>query len=651
MCGFVGFIGSRGSALAPDEILRAMTSRIMHRGPDGAGYWRDAEHGVALAHRRLAVLDLSPAGHQPMVSVCGRFVLVFNGEIYNHLDLRRELETSGLASAWRGQSDTETLLACFAHWGVKVSLQRSVGMFALALWDRNTHELMLARDRVGEKPLYYGQQGGVLLFGSELKALRAHPSFGGAIDRQALSLFLRYGYIPAPFSIYQGIRKLKPGCLLRIREDGQVADQEIYWDSRDVLEQPRRLLSPRDETVWIDELEGLLKDAVAQQMLADVPLGAFLSGGVDSSLIVALMQAQSKQPVKTFTIGFNERAYDETEYAKAVACHLGTEHTELYVSPQQAMNVIPSLPVLYDEPFADASQIPSYLVARLAREHVTVALSGDAGDELFCGYTRYLATHRLWGYLSRVPLPVRRAVAHAICGISPRTWNSLAGPLRPFLLGMLGDGSIGEKLHKGARALTARSLRSLYGQIIAQWDNPELLVCNADGLEPDVMGDGLQMDLASPVEQMMGYDLLTYLPDDILVKLDRAAMGVSLETRVPFLDHRVLEFAWQLPQSMKLRGNDTKWILRQVLYRHVPPALIERPKMGFGVPIGDWLRGPLREWAEELLSETRMRQAGHLRPEVIRRRWDEHLSGRRNWQYPLWCVLMFQQWLDNEMAG
>ncbi|MDP5238378.1 asparagine synthase (glutamine-hydrolyzing) [Uliginosibacterium sp. 31-16] len=648
MCGFAGYLTVGRSGLVAEAVLRAMNDRIVHRGPDDAGYWWDEEQGIALGHRRLSILDLSPAGHQPMVSACARYVIAFNGEIYNHMALRAELEAAGAAPAWRGHSDTETLLAGCAHWGVKATLQRATGMFALALWDRETRELVLARDRIGEKPLYYGWQGDCLLFGSELKALKAHPACVGEINRDAITLLLRYNYIPAPHSIYAGISKLRPGCLLSLKTGERVLGEESYWDPREAVAGGLAGLDHRAHETAVDELERLLKDAVAQQMVADVPLGAFLSGGVDSSLVVALMQTQSARPVKTFTIGFNEKEYNEAEHAKAVARHLGTEHTELYVTPQQAMDVIPHLPELYDEPFSDASQIPTYLVSKLARQHVTVSLSGDAGDELFCGYTRYLLALRMWGKLSRLPGFARKALGGAIHGLSPRVWNRLLGPLTPVMPRAMRHGNIGDKLHKGARVLAADSPLTLYQMLISHWHDPAALVIGAH--EPPVrMTDGsMIVGEAGFVEQMMALDLAGYLPDDILVKVDRAAMGVSLETRVPMLDHRVVEFAWRLPMNMKIRGHDSKWALRQVLYRHVPRELIERPKMGFGVPIGDWLRGPLRDWAEDLLDESRLRREGYLRPEEIRRRWTEHLSGRRNWQYPLWDVLMFQQWLAHE---
>ncbi len=653
MCGFSGFLGlqrvqDKREALS---ILERMAGAIIHRGPDDAGYWFDAagDAPIGLAHRRLSILDLSPAGHQPMACHTGRYVLAFNGEIYNHLDLRRDLQAAGHAPNWRGHSDTETLLAGFVAWGVRATLDRCIGMFAIALWDRREHLLTLARDRLGEKPLYYGWQGqgerASFLFGSELKALRAHPAFAAEIDRDALALLMRHNYINAPHSIYQGIYKLAPGHLLTVSMRQREPRLERFWSLPAVAEagvaQP---LSGSAEHMT-DALEALLKSAVQQQMLADVPLGAFLSGGIDSSTVVALMQAQSSQPVKTFTIGFNEEGYNEAVHAKAVARHLGTDHTELYITPQQALDVIPKLPGLYCEPFSDSSQIPTFLVSQLARQKVTVALSGDAGDELFGGYSRYTMAQSLWNKASRIPHGLRGPAAAGLRGISISGWNTLAAPLRPLLPGRLRHANIGDKLHKGAALLAARQVDELYLKLVTHWE-PDALVLGAQEPLTALRGTSLPLTGLDAVQRMMALDAITYLPGDILTKVDRAAMGVSLETRVPFLDHRVVEFAWALPQAMKLQGGVGKWILRQVLYRHVPRELIERPKMGFGVPIDSWLRGPLRDWAEDLLAEPRLRREGFFNPAPIRQKWAEHLSGQRNWQYHLWDVLMFQAWLQ-----
>lgn len=647
MCGIAGQLkwpGQSTEATLLNECTR-MADAIIHRGPDDHGVWVKPDAGVGLAHRRLAIVDLSPAGHQPMLSVSGRYVIVFNGEIYNHLELRRQIEQEGRAPTWRGHSDTETLLAAFDVWGIEKALKQSIGMFAIALWDLEQSVLVLARDRLGEKPLYYGWQGegeqAVFLFGSELKALKAHPAFNASINRNALALYLRHNYIPAPHSIYEGINKLQPGCILTISLARREPMIQEYWSALStVLEGTKSRHEYRDPQQAVDQLEVLLKSAVSQQMMADVPLGAFLSGGIDSSTIVALMQAQSSRPVKTFTIGFHEKGYNEAEHAKAVAKHLGTDHTELYVNPQQAMAVIPSLPDIYDEPFSDSSQIPTFLVSQLARQHVTVSLSGDAGDELFSGYTRYNVTANAWQKLSRLPLPLRKLAASSITSLSPQGWSTLLG-----WLPRLGH-RIGDKLHKGAGVLASTSVDQLYHGLVSHWDDPGQLVIG--GSEPQTILTGLMPDLEglAPVERMMLLDLLTYLPDDILTKVDRASMAVTLESRVPMLDHRVVEFAWQLPQSLKQRDGVGKWALRQVLYRHVPQSLIDRPKMGFGVPIDAWLRGPLRDWAEDLLDESKLRQQGYLRPEPIRQKWQEHLNGSRNWAYHLWDILMFQAWLE-----
>lgn len=643
MCGLTGFwqTGSSGDGLA--ALAQRMADRIGHRGPNDHGVWVDKAAGLALAHRRLSIVDLSAAGHQPMLSASGRFVLAYNGEIYNHLDLRRELEAAHAAPAWRGHSDTETLLACIEAWGVETTLKRSVGMFAFALWDRQARSLVLARDRAGEKPLYYGWQGDVFLFGSELKALRAHPAFNAGVDRGALALLLRHNYIPAPYSICQGIAKLPPGCWLQLAQGQRQAQPRPYWSLAEVAERGMADPFTGDDADAVDELARLLRKAVAGQQVADVPLGALLSGGIDSSLVTALMQAQSTRPVRTFTIGFEEKAYDEATHARAVAAHLGAAHTELRLSAKDALGLIPQLPAMYDEPFADSSQLPTHLVMKLARQHVTVALSGDGGDEFFGGYNRYFLGPQVWKRLGWMPAPLRHALGRAMTVVPAHTVNHLAAPLSR----RLGIAQPGDKAHKlGRRLRHVEGIDDMYVSLVTEWPDAGGMVVDGE-IPPNLLdARGRWPKLQDPVARMMALDGLTYLPDDILVKVDRAAMAVSLETRAPFLDRDVMEFAWRLPMAMKLRDGKGKWILRQLLDRHVPRALIERPKMGFGIPLDQWLRGPLREWADDLIAEERLRRQGCLRPEAIIRTWQAHLRGDGSFGYRLWSVLMFQAWLD-----
>jgi asparagine synthase (glutamine-hydrolysing) len=644
MCGIVGVLSSSAGTV-DDSILRHMANAIQHRGPDGIDIWQDKSAGIAMGHRRLAIVDLSSAGSQPMVSRTGRFIIVFNGEIYNHLELRAQLDQSNHpGECWRGHSDTESLLAGFERWGIEETVKKSVGMFSFGIWDQQKRQLTLARDRIGEKPLYYGWQGNTFLFGSELKALRANPAFKQDIDRGALCLFVRHGYIPAPYSIYTGISKLQQGSLLTVSLEQHATRLSVYWSGSEVARIGAQNVFKGTESEALDELESLLKDSVRQQMIADVPVGAFLSGGVDSSTVVSLMQAQSNRPVKTFTIGFKEVGYDEAAYARSVAHHLGTDHTELYVTAEQALSVIPKLPYIYDEPFSDPSQIPTQLVSKLAREHVTVSLSGDGGDELFCGYNRYQMAANVWPKVSALPVALRAVLAQGVTRISPEAWNRIAR----MLVSSNRAASIGDKLHKGAGALTSASSDELHRRLVSHWDDPASLVIR--GLEHKSLLGECPPDLQGldDVQRMMAQDMLTYLPDDILVKLDRAAMSVSLESRVPFLDHRVVEFAWRLPSHLKMRRGQTKWALRQILYKYVPKELIERPKVGFGVPIDVWLRGPLRGWAETLLEPSRLRNEGFLDANLIWQKWQEHLSGRRNWASQLWDMLMFQCWLENE---
>jgi asparagine synthase (glutamine-hydrolysing) len=640
MCGVAGVLGHRGGDLA--GIVGEMASRIRYRGPDDSWVWCDAQAGVGLGHARLSILDLSPTGKQPMVSASGRYVVVFNGEIYNHLEIRRQL-----GGIWRGHSDTETLLASIERWGIEKTLRALTGMFAFAVWDRLEECLTLARDRIGEKPLYYGWCGRTFLFGSELKALKAHPEWTGHIDPGALACYMRYAYVPLPYSIYAGIQKLRPGTFLVIstRNRAAVPEPQPYWSALDAANQP--VWREARETEAADALEGMLKNSIKDQMVADVPLGAFLSGGIDSSTVVALMQAQSSQPIRTFSIGFQEADYNEAKHAKAVASHLGTHHSELYVTPADALAVIPQLPTIYDEPFADTSGIPTYLVAQLARQHVTVALSGDGGDELFGGYHRYFMGPSIWRRIQFMPANVRTLIGRALTVLSPNLWDQLGSLVHGTMPAKLRIRALGDKIHKLAGVIDVADQAELYRRLISQHREPGSLVIGAK--EPAIWADAqaARLKRQDVSEQMMFHDLVGYLTDDILTKVDRAAMAVSLETRVPMLDHKIVEFSWRLPLHMKIRHGQGKWLLRQVLYRHVPKTIIERPKMGFGVPLEAWLRGPLREWAQELLDESRLRSEACFHVEPILKKWKEHLSGRRNWQYWLWNVLMFQAWREH----
>ncbi len=654
MCGFSGIFAGNDVKIPLSDVARKMAETLRHRGPDDAGVWMDKDAGLALAHRRLAILDLSSAGHQPMVSASGRYAIAFNGEIYNHLLLRAELEKAGAAPAWRGHSDTETMLAAFETWGVEQALQKFTGMFAFALWDRQERHLTLARDRLGEKPLYYGCVNHCLLFASELKAIRQAPEFDNAIDRRALTLFMRHSYIPAPWSIYQGIWKLPPGCYVQFTSAAvaRISPSErgnirCYWSARAVAEAGLAQPFAGSEEEAVAELERLLRQSISCQMLSDVPLGALLSGGIDSSTVAALMQAQSAQPIKTFTIGFFEREYNEAEHAKCVAEHLGTEHTELYVKPQEAQEVIPRLPDIYDEPFADSSQVPTFLVMQLARRSVTVALSGDGGDEVFGGYNRYFWAASYWRYLSAIPGPLQHLMARLITAVSPRTWNRFFSSIAPILPKWLRYNNPGDKLHKFTVLFGAKNPECLYLFLLTHWDDPSRLVLGGEEPPTPITDAAAWLNCDDFERRMMYLDTITYLPDDILAKVDRAAMSVSLETRAPYLDHRVIEFAWRLPLAMKIWRGKGKMILRRLLNKYVPVSLMERAKMGFGLPIDHWLRGPLRDWADTLLAEQRLRQGGFFDPKPIREKWAEHLAGQRNWQYLLWAVLMFEAWREN----
>jgi asparagine synthase (glutamine-hydrolysing) len=696
MCGFSGFLTTDASVLScADAEVSRMASAIQHRGPDDAGAWADLTAGVALGFRRLSILDLTKAGHQPMRSASGRFVMTFNGEIYNHAALRDLLSAyqhGAPGQTWRGHSDTETLLACFDTWGLEETLQKTVGMFAIALWDTVKRTLHLARDRFGEKPLYYGwvtrksNAEPAFVFGSELKALCAYPGFANSVSREALALYMRFTYVPAPYSIYQNIFKLEPGCLLSIDTDealsqaaklletGQVPSVSTtssaplrppalrsglrmhrWWSVASVVEAgEQNQIRAEDEA--LETLERRLKDAVRGQSLADVPLGAFLSGGVDSSCIVALMQAQASRPVKTFTVGFEEAGFDETPHARAVAEHLGTEHNSLFVSAKQAQAVIADLPAMYDEPFADSSQIPTHLVCKAARQQVTVALSGDAGDELFGGYNRYFWGPRIWSRLAWMPYSARQALGALIKAVPTGGWDALSRPVNALLPASKNFARAGDRAHKLAERLGGvHNLDDLYNSLVSEWQDPAQVV-KGNGWE---IGVNMQVPvsmLSDPLPavgaeqhqlRMMYRDTMTYLPDDILCKVDRAAMATSLETRIPFLDHRVAELAWRLPLNMKIRDGQGKWALRQVLYKYVPKELIDRPKAGFAIPVGQWLRGPLRDWAEALLDEKRLEVEGYFYPKPIRDKWLQHLTGRYDHTPSLWAVLMFQSWLES----
>ena len=614
-----------------------MAEAIAHRGPDDSGTWVDHESGVAIASRRLAVIDLSPAGRQPMLSRSRRYVIAFNGEIYNHLDLRLRLEsrTTGAVS-WQGRSDTETLLSMIESFGLEDALRSAVGMFAFALWDRKDQTLYLARDRIGEKPLYYGWQDGVFLFGSELKTLAVHPGFAGEIDRDALASFLRFGYVPAPWSIYRGIRKLPAGEFVSISVNAahgharEMPKPRKYWSLRDVIVAGQQRPFEGSTEDMVDALQDVLIRAIDRQMIADVPLGAFLSGGIDSSTVTALMQAQSDRPIQTFSIGFDDQSLNEAKHAKAVATHLRTDHTELYLSGKDAIDVVPCLPTLYDEPFADPSQIPTALLARMARRNVTVALSGDGGDELFGGYRRYFLFSRIHTLLRIMPWPARQLWARA-------------------LTTFFRQGRYSPKAHKLAHVMKVRAPEDIYRTIISLWNEPDRVVRFASE-PPTILESAVWRDAPEPVSLMMELDTLSYLPDDILVKVDRAAMGASLETRAPFLDHRVVEFAWRLPLSAKIRNGQGKWILRQMLYRLVPKELVDQRKRGFDVPLEAWLWEPLRDWAESLLQERRLREEGFFEPQSIRQAWKEFLNGNWGWGHRLWVILMFQAWRERDQV-
>ncbi|MDX7998855.1 asparagine synthase (glutamine-hydrolyzing) [Xenorhabdus sp. Reich] len=623
MCGIAGALSTN---YKPQKyISELMGNSLFHRGPDAIGQWHDESAGILLVHRRLSILDLSSAGSQPMRSQSGRYVIVFNGEIYNHLNLRKQLESEVSTILWKSHSDTETLLECLSFWGIEKTLKNIIGMFSIALWDTHERTLMLARDRMGEKPLYWGWCNNTLLFGSEIKALKQHPAFNAEIDRNALTLYFRHNYIPAPYSIYQGINKLHAGHYIVIRQNQNPQDiiSKPYWNFNEIAEDGISNPFVGSNNEAINHLEYLIKNSVSSQMISDVPIGAFLSGGIDSSTIVSIMQQYSRNPIKTFAIGFDEQKYNEAIYAREVADYLGTDHTELYVNAQDALSVIPKLPKIYCEPFADSSQIPTYLVSQLAKQHVTVALSGDAGDELFGGYTPYQFAPNIWNKISKLPISLRK-----------------------LAVSLLSDFPLPDKINKLLSVLPSNNREQLYSILMSHWQNSENLVIGSS-TPLTFMTNVNSWPITDSFEHwMMAIDTKQYMIDNILVKVDRAAMANSLETRIPLLDPNIIKFAWQLPLSMKIRKNNSKWILREVLYRHVPKNLIERPKKGFSIPIGQWLKGPLKEWADTLLNSNRLSDEGFLNSDIVNNAWKQHIKGTKDHSYRLWSVLMFQAWLE-----
>lgn len=637
MCGIAGYIGKVSN---PNECLNSMVHAINHRGPDNRGIWLNQSNSVGFAHARLSILDLSSAGHQPMHSSCNNLVMIFNGEIYNHVEIRSELEKIQKRD-WQGHSDTETLLAAIEHWGLDTTLKKSKGMFALAIWDKKKKILSLVSDRMGEKPIYYGWINGQFVFASELKALKKFPNFSNQIDQDALTLFLRFNSIPSPYSIYKDIYKLEQGQVIQFHLDSWTINKSNYWSTEEeVIASNLNKLKGSSQRI-ITKLDEVLTNAVTSQMLSDVPLGAFLSGGIDSSSIVAIMQANSNEKINTFSIGFYDDNYDEAKHAKEIAQYIGTNHHEMYVSEKHALDVIPNLPNIYDEPFADSSQIPTYLLSKFAKEHVTVALSGDAGDELFGGYNRYVFAKNIFSKISKTPVFFKSALSGAIRSISEEKWNR-------YLNGILGKkyANIGVKLNKVANILNANSISDLQFRLASQIQNPSDWLNYSSDVKTKLDDDIERFQGLDHIEKMLAYDLITYLPTDILTKVDRAAMSVSLETRLPFLDRDVIRFSSSMPINLKIRNGVTKWALREVLYKYVPKELVNKPKMGFAVPLAAWLRGPLRDWGESMLNEKRLSQEGYFDVEFVRNKWLKHLSCKENHEHQLWNVLMFQAWLE-----
>lgn len=644
MCGICGFYSK--SVRDNQDLILKMNSSIQHRGPDSSGFWIDDNFGIVLGHQRLSILDLSKAGDQPIRSNSGRFILIFNGEIYNHLEIRNKLLREKANTYWKGSSDTETLVEALEFWGLNMTLNKIEGMFAFALWDQKLKKLSLARDRIGEKPLYYGYQNEgtnkVFLFGSELKALKAHPKFQGEINRDSIASLLHYNYIPSPYSIYKNIFKLKPGFYIELEasdlQRGLLPPSKDYWSLIDKKIFGINNQINLNKSKIKDDLKKNLQLAVKKQMISDVPVGAFLSGGIDSSTIVSLMQSQSNKKIKTFTIGFNESDYDEAKHSKKIANYLGTEHNELVISSKNALDLIPKIPITYDEPFSDSSQIPTFLLSQFASQNVKVALTGDGGDELFCGYNRHIASKTFSRFFTYTPKIIRKILSHSLLSIS----NQNIGNLFKFSKYQ----NINEKLQKISLGLGTEKITDLYKVFTTHWENPTQIVLKSKEqitLENEIKTQLSHLDIQ---QEMMALDFLTYLPDDILVKVDRAAMASSLETRVPFLDHKLIEYVFKIPNSFIYRKGQGKFILREILNEYIPKNFFERPKKGFGVPIDSWLRGPLRDWGESLLEERKLNKEEFFNTKLIRKKWDEHISGKRNWQSHLWSVLMFQSWKD-----
>lgn len=642
MCGIVGVIDKN---YCDETILQRMVNSIEHRGPDNNGIWLDKSYGIGLGHTRLSILDLSIKGSQPMFSKSNRFVLVFNGEIYNHLSLRNVLKQKNPSLDWDSTSDTETLLAGFDEWGIKKTLEKCTGMYALSVWDKQKKCLSLSRDRYGEKPLYYGYQGDTFFFGSELKALKKHPAFKPEIDRHALSIFFRYGYVKNPYSIYKDIKKLVPGTIAEIKiNDNNKINYEKYFNYISLVSNGQKNPFKGNDAEAISSVESLLSKSVKSQEISDVPLGAFLSGGIDSSLIVSMMQKKSSKSVNTFTIGYDEANFNESAYAKNIAEFLGTKHTEKIVSPREAIGVVDKLSLIYDEPFADSSQIPTYLVSKLAREQVSVCLSGDGADEIFGGYNRYMWAENI----ASIPNLLRKPLSNCLTLLTPQQWDFFFKYLWNLLPKKIHFKMPGDRMHKLALIIKYSSVKDIYDALTSIWIQDDELILGSSEIR-DFADNWEKVDkIQSSKYKMMIIDTLTYLSDDILCKVDRASMSVSLETRAPFLDKSLIEFASTLPMKYKIRGRDSKWILRQILYKYLPRELVDRPKMGFGVPIDSWLKGPLRPWAESLIDETQIKSEGYLNYDAIKKKFDEHLSGKRNWQYLLWNVLIFQSWLKEE---